>query len=147
MRGEDEWWVGTDDGRVFYTLNAGKTWTEKSLPGSLSVIYDIAFSTAVESPLFVSTAEREQIHRVIQEALLNAQHHGDPNHITVSLSRDGGDLVVTIEDDGKGFDPEASPSNTDNHFGLSIMRARAARLSGKLEIHSAPHQGTSIVLR
>jgi len=43
MRGEDEWWVGTDDGRVFYTLDAGTSWTEKSLPGNLAAIYDICF--------------------------------------------------------------------------------------------------------
>jgi len=42
-RNEDEWWVGTNDGRAFYTLNKGETWTEKDLPGSLTAIYDIAF--------------------------------------------------------------------------------------------------------
>ncbi len=44
MREEDEWWVGTSDGRLFYTLDQGTTWTEQTFPGSgAGVVQDIQF--------------------------------------------------------------------------------------------------------
>jgi len=63
------------------------------------------------------------------------------------LTRDDGDLVITVADDGAGFDPTDAAARADSHFGLSIMRARAARLGGSLQVRSAPDQGTSVILR
>jgi len=107
----------------------------------------IAFSAGEAVPIFVSPAEQEQVQRVVQEALLNAQNHGSPEHIDVALTRDDGDLVITVADDGAGFDPTDAAARADSHFGLSIMRARAARLGGSLQVRSAPDQGTSVILR
>lgn len=57
MRGEDEWWVGTDDGRLFYTFNQGTTWTEATFPGSgAGVVWDIQFPTASVGYLSHATA-------------------------------------------------------------------------------------------
>jgi two-component system nitrate/nitrite sensor histidine kinase NarX len=49
-----------------------------------------------------------------------------------------------IRDDGKGFDPQAVPS--DMHVGLRIMRERAHRVGGSLDIRSQPGQGTEVIL-
>lgn len=52
-----EWWVGSDDGHLYYTLNAGKTWTEKSFDGSgAGAVYDIKFSTKSVGWISHSTA-------------------------------------------------------------------------------------------
>jgi len=52
-----EWWVGTSTGRLYFTLNAGKTWTEKPFSGSgAGVVYDIFFSTTMVGWISHSTA-------------------------------------------------------------------------------------------
>lgn len=65
VKNETEWWVGTNTGRLFYTLNQGKTWTEKAFYGSgTGVVWDIYFST--ESVGWIShttTAPRGRILR------------------------------------------------------------------------------------
>ena len=46
VKTETEWWVGSDDGRLFYTLDGGDTWTEQAFPGSgTGIVWDIAFSS------------------------------------------------------------------------------------------------------
>jgi two-component system nitrate/nitrite sensor histidine kinase NarX len=55
-------------------------------------------------------------------------------------------VQILVADDGKGFDPEKQAITAGDHFGLSIMEARAARLGGNLAIHSRPGQGTEVIL-
>lgn len=54
---------------------------------------------------------------------------------------------MIVHDNGKGFDPEkAPPVAALHHFGLSGMRERATYLGGRLQIKSAPGEGTSVIL-
>ncbi len=105
----------------------------------------ITFVSRVSSPLFMSSDQQEQVQRVVQEALANAVRHAQARRIAVFLEQQGSRLMVTISDDGRGFDPTATPTPGD-HFGLSIMRARAARIGGHLHIDSLPGQGTRVLL-
>lgn len=107
----------------------------------------IEWLSEVKPPLLIPHQQSEQILRVAREALLNAQNHSQATQITVSLGQSNGQGILTIYDNGSGFDPQASlPENGQGHFGMSIMRARAARLEGQLEIVSAPGSGTRISL-
>lgn len=108
---------------------------------------EVRFDTDIEAPLWVSPAVSEQVVPVIGEALINAQKHSGARRILVSLHRDDGEWAVTIRDDGRGFDPARPALDGHDHFGLSIMRARAARIGGRVDIHSAPGSGTLVVLR
>jgi hypothetical protein len=57
VKSETEWWIGTSTGRLYYTLNGGSTWTEKSFSGSgAGVVYDIVFASASVAYLSHSTA-------------------------------------------------------------------------------------------
>lgn len=57
VKSESEWWVGTDTGRLYYTIDGGDTWTEKSFPGSgAGDVYDIQFATDSVGYLSHSTA-------------------------------------------------------------------------------------------
>jgi len=87
------------------------------------------------------------VQRIVQEALVNAFRHARAHQVVVRVYREGAAGVVCVEDDGIGFDPLRPPGNARPHFGLSIMKARAARIGGDLFIHSAPGQGTRITLR
>ncbi len=106
-----------------------------------------SWQSGVKSPLVLPHQEAEQVLRVVREALLNAKRHSQAEHISVRLEQSNSFNETIIEDDGIGFDPGA-PSTDDSrqHFGLNIMRARAARLGGRLKIESFPGQGTRIVL-
>jgi two-component system nitrate/nitrite sensor histidine kinase NarX len=99
------------------------------------------------SPLVLPRKEMEGVLRVVREALLNAKTHSQAQHIQMRLFQQGEQVTVTVQDDGIGFDlGNAVHPDGRQHFGLSIMRARAARLSADLDIHSAPDQGTSLTL-
>ena len=77
--------------------------------------------------------------------LSNAARHAHAGRIAIALEADGEESVLTIEDDGVGFDPERPPGA--GHHGLANMRARAPAIGGRLEIQSRPGGGTRIVLR
>ena len=100
-----------------------------------------------EEPLFLPADHLEQAVKVLQEALVNVNNHAAAVRVDVRLARQDGMILLSVEDDGQGFDPEISPSDGREHFGLSIMRARAARIGGQVEIESAPGKGTRLVLR
>jgi len=83
------------------------------------------------------------LYRIIQEALNNVAKHAAARHVSVLLERRGGDIVLVVKDDGRGFDLEqkrAQPSS----LGLVGMRERAQLVGGRLTIQTAPGKGTWI---
>jgi signal transduction histidine kinase len=83
--------------------------------------------------------------RVLQEALTNVARHAGATHVDVSLQAIDGHLVLTVVDDGRGFDPGArSESVTCGLFG---MEQRAVEHQGHFTIESAPGRGTRIEVR
>ncbi|KAA3647360.1 MAG: HAMP domain-containing protein [Chloroflexi bacterium] len=105
------------------------------------------YSSEIEQPLRLENDTTEQILRVVGEAMLNAHQHSDGSSIDICLVQHNGDYVVTIEDNGNGFDPTITPNDGRQHFGLQIMQARAKRLGGKLNVNSIPGEGTQVVLK
>lgn len=73
--------------------------------------------------------------------------HAMAKHIEVSLRVSGGRAVMSISDDGIGFDPDTptSPGRMSGQ-GLAVMRERAAFAGGRLQVESSPCQGTCITL-
>lgn len=83
----------------------------------------------------------ENLYWIATEALNNALKHAQARSILVRASLKNGELVLEVEDDGKGFDPGTlSPGG----FGTRSMHERAELLGGKLEIHSTIGEGTRI---
>jgi signal transduction histidine kinase len=89
---------------------------------------------------------REQVRRIVLEALTNASKHAPGSRVTVSLERREGETAVCIADNGPGFEPSAVAGQR-GHFGLKVMQARAERIGGALTVASTPGRGTSITLR
>jgi signal transduction histidine kinase len=86
-------------------------------------------------------AVREQLARILREALANAIRHANASRATVWIRFGNGVVELTVEDDGMGFDPSA----LDGHqFGLMGMRERAEELGGSFELVTAPGEGTRI---
>ncbi|MBK8128738.1 MAG: HAMP domain-containing protein [bacterium] len=88
------------------------------------------------------------LYRIAQEGLTNVLRHAQANEITVELTSDDGAVIMTIEDNGRGFSPyhlTAEPGS--RHLGLIGMRERAAIAGGYLDVYSAPDQGTTLYVR
>ncbi|MFN3982796.1 MAG: sensor histidine kinase, partial [Caldilinea sp.] len=85
-----------------------------------------------------------ELARIVGEALRNAHRHGHARSAVVRFLRQDESAILTIHDDGDGFDPAQPPSTERKHFGLRVMAARAARLGGELTVHSAPGCGATI---
>jgi signal transduction histidine kinase len=88
-------------------------------------------------------AQEEALLRVAQEALHNALRHSGAGEVAVRLARHGQGARLTVSDDGKGFDPRAV-RRAGRHLGLVSMRDRAGGVGGRLTVHSAPGEGTTI---
>jgi two-component system, NarL family, sensor kinase len=82
------------------------------------------------------------IYRIVQELLNNVTRHARAKNVLLQCSQYGDNFMITIEDDGVGFDPESL--NEKKGMGMNNIRARVAYLDGKVEIMSAESQGTSI---
>ncbi len=82
------------------------------------------------------------LYRIVQESLTNIVKHAHAAHVSILLTRKGGNVVAVIEDDGDGFDPTV----LHDTFGITGMRERVALLNGKLRIESAPGAGTTLVV-
>ncbi|MEX1117009.1 MAG: sensor histidine kinase [Akkermansiaceae bacterium] len=82
-----------------------------------------------------------------QEAVTNALKHARPTVIHVRLGFIGEHVELKVADDGRGFDIESCPGQSQGHFGLQGMHERVKRLGGTLEIQSIGGRGTSIFTR
>lgn len=89
----------------------------------------------------LTLAQRESVLHVVDEALRNVLRHADAAHAYVTLTRTDDALLVTVQDDGRGFD------ETSIQFGLgtSTMYERLHRVGGSLHLHSTPGKGTTVV--
>nr|BBH93901.1 sensor histidine kinase [Thermogemmatispora argillosa] len=85
------------------------------------------------------------LYRIAQEALNNALKHAAAEHITLTLAVRDKVIVLQVQDDGRGFDPEHAQDYTRaGHFGLAGMSERARLLGAHIRIESLPGAGTSI---
>ena len=85
------------------------------------------------------------IFRVLQESLTNVAKHSDATQVEVTLERDSSSILLTVQDNGRGFstgDPRKPGS-----YGLVGLRERAILLGGEVEIESTPGRGTRIEMR
>jgi two-component system nitrate/nitrite sensor histidine kinase NarX len=85
-----------------------------------------------------------QLVRIIQEALVNVRKHAGASSARVRIHAEGDGVEICIEDDGVGYQPVAGQGGA-MQFGLSTMRERAEGLGGRLEVRSAPGQGTRVI--
>ena len=153
-------------GRVDTTLHAARELAVRLRPsllddlGLVAAIRSHANRVSIESGLevYVSVemepgrlpAEVETAgFRIAQEAIANAVHHAQARGVYVRLGHELGAFVLSIHDDGAGFDVDAARrrSQASGHLGLSIMQERAAAVGGSVTIVSSPGCGTTLTMR
>lgn len=92
----------------------------------------------------LSPYEEVQVFYIAREALTNALKHASPSCVRVVLAQGGSGFELLVEDDGVGLD--AGRSSDHGHFGLNIMRERAQRLGGRIELERCSRGGTRVRL-
>jgi signal transduction histidine kinase len=89
------------------------------------------------------TAESQVVvYQVAREAILNALKHAQASKIWVRLFQETDQLVLEVEDDGIGFQPERVDPFA--HFGLALIEERTRKLDGNVSITSLPNRGTAV---
>ncbi|HEX6140186.1 MAG TPA: sensor histidine kinase [Candidatus Limnocylindria bacterium] len=81
--------------------------------------------------------------RIVQEALNNAHRHADATRVRVRLERDASQLRLSVSDNGRGFDTSAV---SGGGYGLRSMAERAEIIGARLTVHSAPGDGTRVLV-
>jgi PAS domain S-box-containing protein len=105
---------------------------------------NIAVNLALsESDIDLPQAVQLAIFRIIQEALTNVARHAAASAISIRVARSATGVEATVEDNGHGFDPDATDLDSDVHLGLQSMRERAAILGGTVSVRSGA-TGTTI---
>lgn len=98
-------------------------------------------ASADDADLELPDPYRTTVYRVVQEALQNVVRHSEAKQAQILIRREQDRLVVIVQDDGKGFNPEVTRG-----LGLLGMEERVRRLDGSLQIHSEPGKGTILSL-
>ncbi|OXG08102.1 signal transduction histidine kinase [Flavobacterium araucananum] len=91
----------------------------------------------------VSNAVKINLYRIVQEALQNCNKYAKASTITVEFKSEIDHLVVSISDDGVGFNTQ----KTKNGIGLHNIKYRAAECKGTVALHSAKDQGTHLIIK
>jgi signal transduction histidine kinase len=81
--------------------------------------------------------------RISQEALNNIAKHANARRVTLRLEAEGAEMVLTIRDDGSGFDPAEALARS-SRYGMTTMKERVLAAGGSLEVDSAPGKGTTL---
>lgn len=143
----------------------------RSLAFDLSnpVLYEVGFDAAVESWLNRQIEQKAGIQydfasdlagakldetmavalfQAVREVLTNVVRHSEAKALKVRIHRARDEICVTVEDDGVGFDPAILDWSTESQRGLGLfnVKERIEYLKGRLEIHSAPGRGTTVIL-
>jgi len=111
----------------------------------------LAVSVRVEPRLASATlvpAVRDEVLGIVREALTNIRKHAAAHRVAVALGIREGRLVVSIADDGRGFDADRVEDGTTDwpHYGMTTMRRRAAAIDAQIAWTSAPDAGTIVEL-
>jgi PAS domain S-box-containing protein len=105
-------------------------------------------STEVSLAMDVAEVRGEaalNLFRIAQEALHNVAKHARASRVRVSLRRIGGEIELSIEDDGQGFDPAPLPRSSG--LGLISIEERVRQADGRLELKSTPGASTCLTVR
>jgi signal transduction histidine kinase len=107
-----------------------------------------AFEVNVQgTPEALEPIVRDEIYRIVAEALRNAFQHSAAQRIEVEVRYGRRRFIVSVRDDGRGIDPDVMASGRrSGHFGLPGMRERSGLLGGQLEVWTELNSGTEVEL-
>lgn len=123
------------------------------MPTLKEYLYKFSQQSGIKTELVVSDQEvylrfapaaEIQLIRIVQEALTNVRKHARASRAWVRFTVSDGNIQMTIEDNGQGFDPSHMARGDWPQFGLQTMKERAEATGGTFELESSPGQGTKV---
>ncbi|MDZ4247524.1 MAG: sensor histidine kinase, partial [Dehalococcoidia bacterium] len=107
----------------------------------------VRFETSAEIQK-ISPVAGLQLMRIVQEALTNVRKHAGAKHVQVRLQHDQRNIVLTVKDDGQGFEkvPGENQESQGGSHGLTIMNERTESLGGTFSIVSTEGGGTEVTV-
>ena len=100
----------------------------------------------VGTPRRLSPMIEKNLLRIFQEAMANAVKHAAARNIDIKLRYESDSLMLSVQDDGSGFDTENIIPLGIGHYGLTGMRERAERIGGRLTLKSQIGRGTELLV-
>jgi signal transduction histidine kinase len=82
------------------------------------------------------------LYRIVQEGLTNIARHAGATEANVRIEQSGNEVMLTLQDNGRGFDPESPPG--EGSYGIIGIRERVYLLGGPVDFFSGPGQGTVV---
>ncbi|HEX5590190.1 MAG TPA: GAF domain-containing sensor histidine kinase [Candidatus Limnocylindrales bacterium] len=137
--------LGADSTQVAIGSRLAGLADELLLSSGARMALDLDLADVVEVDEGLSHEAATQLLQIAREALSNAIRHSGAPRARLSLRALGDEAVLTVEDNGVGFDPSAPRG--PGHFGLANLHDRAASVGGSLEITSRIGSGTRIIVR
>lgn len=113
---------------------------------------DYGLQVLFKGDLKGKTVSREihaELYYAVRELLINAAKHAETDSARISVSREDGSIIIRVEDDGAGFNPDLIEENLFREgggFGLFNIRRRIIYLGGAFKVRSAPGEGTSVTI-
>ncbi|MGE0881821.1 MAG: sensor histidine kinase [Acidimicrobiia bacterium] len=126
---------------------------EEGLPAAIGDLLARLSSRGIKSAIFndlpddlvLTPNAAGLLYRSTQEALRNIVSHAEARNVQVHLRQNGDRVSVTVEDDGKGFDPRSAGAVTsDGHVGLRALADLIGEGGGSVSVESAPGSGTAL---
>jgi len=105
----------------------------------------LALGEGVPGPL--TQQQQLQLTRILQEALTNVRNHSGALSVAVRLESSQGHLLLSVADDGCGFEPGQVDGPDRHHFGLTIMGERADAIGAAIDVRSMRGHGTTVSVR
>jgi signal transduction histidine kinase len=109
---------------------------------ALQARHEIIVSTELRDEPDLPMRAKQELYRIAQEAMHNTVKHAHADQVVLRLEQTGDEVVLEVRDDGAGFDPTGA---FPGHLGLRSMQERVSHLGGRLQIESAPGQGTHLL--
>ena len=108
----------------------------------------MSFQTSVRGPQApLADDVRANLERILREAISNGFRHSRGRRVVLEIRFTARALVATVGDDGRGIADEPAQTDRGSHFGLSVMKERAAGIGAKLTISCPSHGGTIVEIQ
>jgi two-component system NarL family sensor kinase len=135
--------ISHDLNTEIYDSNLGYTEVISNLIASQALLGNLEYKFQSDSDISwetISNKVKIHLYRIIQEALQNINKHANAKNIRITFKKIEETLLVSITDDGVGFDS----SKIKNGIGLKNIKSRVKEIGGKLQLNSAVGGGTNI---
>jgi signal transduction histidine kinase len=111
-------------------------------------IHGLSVEIVEHGTLHVAEATRTLLVQIARELLFNVAKHGETDRATLELSAEDGFVVIDVSDGGRGFAVDGMETGREGQgFGLFSIRERLRLLGGRMDVVSAPGEGTKVTVR